>query len=587
MASNTSYAIKTDLKSYFEKWDSLGWSYFPLPYKSKVPDIKWEQYQTRKPTEVEKQSWLADETPHNWALVLGSISSSNPDGCLVALDFDELTNYEKWLPIAEDKLAISRLSDATLIQETSRGRHVLFDVAEPVKTQIFPNVEIRSQGAYILIEPSVHPKGKEYKWLSPEGTRPFTILSLTDVGLDVSQHKPDTATKENWITEAMQGVGEGQRDAICTKLCGHYLKSQPPDIVKSILYGYADRCSPPLAHATVDKVVDSIGKKELTNIANGVRSYVYEVDSPPHADTDTNREKSVSDSVRSEQTQSLVERIKNWLKDSTGWCSYDDIDKDLNLSPAERVNRRQVIKQFKEDSIVEKNPKNDKLIRYISSNVRKIDFKTATKRTPLDIKFPFGIEQYFNMYSGNIAVVAGSPDAGKTGWILNFIRLNQDKHAIFYQCSEMDKEELASRLMNFEGIELEDWNFEAEKRSGNFADVIRPDCINIIDYMELTEDVYMVADYLKAIHEKLESGIAIVALQKKIGAHLGRGAEFSLEKPRLYLSMDAGQTRIVKAKNWVRPDFNPNGMIIKYKIVGGCKFLISEDWHKPLGDIAI
>lgn len=122
--------------------------------------------------------------------------------------------------------------------------------------------------------------------------------------------------------------------------------------------------------------------------------------------------------------------------------------------------------------------------------------------------------------------------------------------------------------------------FSRPTSTGNFADVIRPDCINIIDYTELTEDIYMVADYLKVIHEKLESGIAVVALQKKIGAHLGRGAEFSLEKPRLYLSMDAGKTTIVKAKNWVKPDFNPNGLIIKYQIVGGCKFIITENWHK-------
>jgi hypothetical protein len=144
----------------------------------------------------------------------------------------------------------------------------------------------------------------------------------------------------------------------------------------------------------------------------------------------------------------------------------------------------------------------------------------------------------------------------------------------------MGKEELASRLSNFEGITLDEWNFKAEERSHNFADVIRPDCVNIIDFMELSGDFYMVAEYLRQIHDKLAGGICIVALQKKREAELGRGGDFGLEKPRLYMCMDAGKLTIQKAKNWVDPTKNPNGLTIKFKLVGGCKFIYPEDWHK-------
>ena len=74
----------------------------------------------------------------------------------------------------------------------------------------------------------------------------------------------------------------------------------------------------------------------------------------------------------------------------------------------------------------------------------------------------------------------------------------------------------------------------------------------------------------------MKNGIAIVALQKKRGVELGRGAEFSLEKPRLYLSMENGEIKIVKAKNWRRKDVNPNGMVSKFKIVNGCDFRIYQ-----------
>jgi hypothetical protein len=73
-----------------------------------------------------------------------------------------------------------------------------------------------------------------------------------------------------------------------------------------------------------------------------------------------------------------------------------------------------------------------------------------------------------------------------------------------------------------------------------------------------------------------------VALQKKRDAELGRGGDFGLEKPRLYLSMDKGKCTIQKAKNWVNPEKNPNGLVINFKVVGGCKFIITNDWHEEI-----
>jgi hypothetical protein len=250
-------------------------------------------------------------------------------------------------------------------------------------------------------------------------------------------------------------------------------------------------------------------------------------------------------------TEPLAKRIEDWVKDSSGWFSYDDIDKEFGIhADNNKLNRRVIIKRLKDLGIVEQHIKNNKLYRYINTSVRLIDFKSGNKVTPIQLKYPFGIEYYFNTYPGNIIVVAGSPDAGKTAFLLNLIRMNQYDFSIYYQSSEMGRDELQNRLMNFEGIDLQDWNFTAEERSSNFADVIHPNCVNIIDYMELSGDFYMVADYLRQIHDKLGGGIAIVALQKDPKAPQGRGGTFGLEKPRLYLNMDSGQILIRKAKNW-------------------------------------
>jgi len=280
-------------------------------------------------------------------------------------------------------------------------------------------------------------------------------------------------------------------------------------------------------------------------------------------------------------TKSLAERIEAWIAETSGWFSYEECDKELEIRDSkDKDNRRQIIKRLKDAGIIEAHPRNNKLLRHVKVATRLIDFKAAGQRTPLAIKYPLGIERYFKTYPGNIIALAGAADAGKTAFLLNIIRLNMADFSIFYQTSEMGAEELASRLEKFEGMTLEDWNFQAEERSRDFADVIRPDCLNIVDYLELAGDFYMVADYLRQIHSKLASGIAIVALQKKRNAELGRGGDFGLEKPRLYLTMDAGKLTIQKAKNWADSQVNPNGLVLNFKIVNGCKFIVIDTWHK-------
>ncbi|NQT73577.1 MAG: hypothetical protein HQ553_12545 [Chloroflexi bacterium] len=305
---------------------------------------------------------------------------------------------------------------------------------------------------------------------------------------------------------------------------------------------------------------------------------------PVSTDLASERYKSVTKSVTKcgEDGSSVSkDEVLDWVKDSSGWFSYEELDRELGIkAPGDKSHRRVIMKRLKDDGIIESHPRDNKLFRHVNVEVRLIDFKSAGGRKPLAVHYPFGIEQYFNTYPGNIIAIAGAADAGKTGFLLNFARMNMYDFPIIYQSSEMGPEELASRIENFNDIDLKDWNLTVEERSNNFADVIRPDCINIIDYLEIAGDFYAIADHMRQIHDRLDSGIAMVALQKKRGAELGRGGDFGLEKPRLYLSMDHGEVTIQKCKNWVNHEENPNGMKLAFKIVSGCKFIVTNNWHK-------
>jgi len=62
--------------------------------------------------------------------------------------------------------------------------------------------------------------------------------------------------------------------------------------------------------------------------------------------------------------------------------------------------------------------------------------------------------------------------------------------------------------------------------------------IFIIDYLEIHDNFYEIGKHIRKIHEAIKDGICFIGVQKKKGAMLARGAEFSMEKSRLYLNME-------------------------------------------------
>jgi hypothetical protein len=339
------------------------------------------------------------------------------------------------------------------------------------------------------------------------------------------------------------------------------------------------RCQPPLSEEEVAKVAKSIA----TYPPGGIKDSIYTC--PPPGELDTKRYKSVTENVTKTDLENdsvtLAEKIKDWISGSNGWWGVGELDAELNIVTAlQKTNRRVILYRLRADGVIEQHQKQNKLYRRIDRDTRMIDFKTAGNRAPLNLRFPFGIERLVNIYPKNIIILAGAPNAGKTAWLLNFIKLNMSSGSIYYYSSEMGDAELALRLGKLEGMNLDDWNFKAEERCSNYADVIRPDCVNIVDFLEIDRDFNEIAGQIRQIYDRLSSGIAIVTIQKNPGVDLGRGGTFSLEKARLYLSMDIGMATITKAKNWVNSQFNPNRLKIQYKIVDGCKFIVERDWFR-------
>lgn len=128
-----------------------GLSVIPISHESKIPAIKWKEYQDRRPTHEEIAGWPADV---NVGIVTGAVSG------IVVVDCDTRASAE-WFYKTRGK--------STTITETRRGFHFYFKhpggvVQNAIKVE--GQYEVKGDGGYVLAPPSQHSEGA-YRWAMP------------------------------------------------------------------------------------------------------------------------------------------------------------------------------------------------------------------------------------------------------------------------------------------------------------------------------------------------------------------------------------------------------------------------------------
>lgn len=532
------------------------WGYSVIPSgggdSGKQPLVEWTAYQTGQPTNEQMSDWHDTLSPPLWGIVTNST--------VAVIDADT--------PEARTELE-TELGKPHVITPR-KGGHFYIDTTEhamPTRTGILPGIDIRGEGGFVNIV------GPDYEILTlphPDTLIPYERIPERILSA-LNKRKPQI--------EPGQPILEGQRNTALARMAGA-MRGQgfgQHEIETALLMVNGSRCQPPLQDAEVHKIATSIASYPSNS---GNNKYLYTL--PLSSEIATKPNKNLTENIT--EVAVSMEDMEAWIRQSRGWFSNDELDKELGYySPKQKQTRLVYLKRLEERGIVQRHPTNNKLTRFITTDVRLIDFKRVGKRIPLDVGLPFDIHKLVNIYPGNIIVLAGAQNAGKTAFMLNVIRLNMYNFPIYYMSSEMGAEELSLRLDKFPSIELEDWNFTAWERVRDFADVIVPDAINIIDYYEFAggEAFYQIAEGLRGIWEKLGSGIALVAVQKTRDKATGRGGDFGLEKPRLYLSMDAGKLKIVKGKNWAKRGRSPDRLVTEFKLLDGCNFVTTREWYHP------
>lgn len=285
--------------------------------------------------------------------------------------------------------------------------------------------------------------------------------------------------------------------------------------------------------------------------------------------------------------------LKAWIEYTSGtfrieqlYAAFPDYARD----PVTKRYFSTILSRLVKEGYIERNKAKYGYFRRVETDIETMDWLNADD-SPVDVWLPLELNTLVSVMPGNIIVIAGEKEVGKTTMALNIAWENRDLWDIHYFNSEMGKGELKKRILKFKDTNPEEWHEKIlfHPRGENFADVIKLDSgtgknpINIIDYMDVTGDDYKyVGTWIKAIHDKIVKTdvIVFICLQKPEGRDDAYGGRPTRDKPRIYLSMTHGKIKIVDAKNWADENYNPRNLVCDFKIVQGSQLILHSEWNK-------
>jgi len=290
----------------------------------------------------------------------------------------------------------------------------------------------------------------------------------------------------------------------------------------------------------------------------------------------------------------LSDRLKEFLATCEGReVSLKYLRDELRIDPNSPAwnGLREYLRQLTDKKIVKPSGRNDGIYKVIR-RVNPVSVFGAQRFPPIQIVFPkdfdTGMEMEFSEHlvirQGDLILLSGMSNQGKTTLCLNFAGENIDQHPVlmgneYTTIDNLPNSRFMDRLDKMSWVE---WvNGTGEDKfvllpvREDYAEHIVKDKINIIDWINVsTGEHYMIGSILEGIKRELGKGVAIIAIQKAEGAVAGRGGQFTKDFADIELlidkmpnSFDAMMT-LGKVKESTKPIM---GKTYAYHIVGGVK----------------
>lgn len=227
-----------------------GFSLLPVGRGSKVPTGPWAHAQSERASMADVALWLDEGA--NLGVATGQLSG------VVVVDCDNAA-------------AVARLSELghepTPMVLTGRGAHAYFrHPGQPVKNAVSlePGIDVRGDGGYCIVPPSVHANGERYAWATGLSLTDLPLAPLPAWLLRSTEAQQTGRTQGEWGRMMREVVGSGQRNQRLAELSGYLLRKYVDvDAVEALMlcWNFA-RCEPAMSPGEVRRTVRSIAERE-------------------------------------------------------------------------------------------------------------------------------------------------------------------------------------------------------------------------------------------------------------------------------------------------------------------------------------
>ena len=294
-----------------------GWSVLPVKPEEKRPFMtNWLQYTKTRATKEIVTGWFSNLSGAGVGAVTGRVSN------MVVLDVEADCPY----PI-EDLLR--RYPTQMYSRTGSGGYHLFYQYPTSAtsvsnRVRIFEGADLRADGGFIVLPPTVHPNGNRYEWIKrgPLGTFPRALLEL--------QSQPQVQS-DGWITETLRGVSEGGRNDACARLAGYFFKKGlNSDIVETLLMEWNERNDPPLPAREIRTTIKSIERSHA--VGDTQFTSVQFEDDRTEVEKEQQQKQSTFDVMR------MTDYVKGYGGEGVSWMVEDWLpDKSITflISPPE------------------------------------------------------------------------------------------------------------------------------------------------------------------------------------------------------------------------------------------------------------
>lgn len=187
-----------------------------------------------------------------------------PSG-LVVLDVDGQAGADALVDLEQ---TYQPLPPTTSVTTPSGGQHYYFkhpghsEIRNSAR-QVGPGLDIRGDGGYVLMPPSIGANDRPYAWDSEHA--PAYLPGWLNALIAQQASNPRQRTPAStWIDMIERGLQNGQRNAGLTRFVGHLLARDVDAVLALTLTRLVNaRCKPPLDDKEVVALVESIAGREL------------------------------------------------------------------------------------------------------------------------------------------------------------------------------------------------------------------------------------------------------------------------------------------------------------------------------------